>query len=180
MMPISSSGEILCRIADWNTGHMVSILWEDKIFEVDRLWNRTDPGSKEITIRGEEVLDTREKVIIRIKLLEQVIEYHYSDDLDIPEELESFYANLWIEFESWYSSLKDVPTGDLAHIHFGQHLVQMKHDLGASLKDIEVSDTTKIDEWKEQWQEGGISAELPQESNHSVPQVRWAKLEIIK
>jgi hypothetical protein len=53
-----------------------------------------DPGSKEITIRGEEVLDTREKVIIRIKLLEQVIEYHYSDDLDIPEELESFYANL--------------------------------------------------------------------------------------
>jgi hypothetical protein len=46
--------------------------------------------------------------------------------------------------------LKDIPTGDLAHIHFGQHLVQMKNDLGASLKDIEVSDTTKIDNWKEQ------------------------------
>ena len=30
--------------------------------------------------------------------------------------------------------MKDIPTGDLAHIHFGQHLVQMKHDLEKSIR----------------------------------------------
>lgn len=182
IMPITSDGELIVKIWDGNVWHIVTGIWGNgEIFEVDRLWNRTDPWSKEITIRGEKVLDTREKVISRIKILEQSIEYHYSDDVVIPEEIGSFYAWLQEGFESSYVNPKDIPVWDLWEIHFWKYLIEMKNDLIQKLRnDMKISDTTQIDTWKEQWHKAGISTELPEHTDSGIPQVRGTKLEIIK
>ncbi len=186
LMPINSDGEMIVKLWDGNTlkdgskWHIVTSIWGNgEIYEVDRLWNRTDPWSKIITIKWEEILDSREKLITRIKLLEKIIEYHYSDGLDILEEVELFYANLRAEFESWHASLRDIPTGNFAHIHFWMHLVRMKNDLIESLKKMDATDTTQIDKWEKDWREIGISTHLPEESSQAVPKVRWIELKII-
>lgn len=187
ILPITFSGELIVKLWDGNIlenggmWHMVTILWGDgEIFEVDSFWNRTDPWSKIEDMSVWEILDTREKVIERIKLLERVIEYHYNDDLEIPEDVWIFYSNAGQKYEAWYASWKDIPTGDMAHIHFWQHLIDMKNDLTQALKKMSVSDTTQVEQWKKDWLKAGISKNLPEEVQENIPPIRGKKLRIIK
>lgn len=128
VLPISSNGEVISVIDEGNTWYIVSVIGESRIFEVDKFGT---PLDEEVIVEsGSELLDTREKVVERIKLLERIISYHYNVSTDIPEEDEQFYIDRKIEF----SGEKESASENLLEIHFGKYLTEMKNDLVEALK----------------------------------------------
>lgn len=176
VFPINSDGEIICKIADGVVWSIVNVVWRNEIYEVDRLGNRTDRVNNIIEIQWEERLDTREKIVARIKLLTRILRYHLSDYFEISEEEEQYYADLWNAYKSKMLVKNHEPNGDEIYHGCTRHLQNMIEELSIKLKNIEPSDTTMIQPLIDSGIAPGVQKELPEakvpkQSQHS----RWEK-----
>lgn len=138
--PISSDGEILCWVDEGNTGHMVSVLWVGIVFEVNKLGVPITESTTDqiITEVGEEVLDTREKVLTRIKLLERIIAWYFdkTETLELSKEDENFYIDESLTFKAKFRRKNKNMSEEIEEIHFWKHLVQLAADLETAFKNM--------------------------------------------
>lgn len=144
VFPINSDGEIICKIADGVVWSIVSVVWRNEIYEVDKLGNRTDRVKNIIEMQWEERLDTREKIVARIKLLERVLRYHLNDDFEISEQEEQYYKQCWDIYEAKMLAKNYEPNWDELYKGLTRYLQTMIEELSIKLKKIKPSDTTMI------------------------------------
>jgi len=161
VVPISLRGEIICKIADSEGWHIISVVWWNSTYEVDRLWNPTDRGNNIIEIKWEERLDTREKIVARIKLLERILRYHLSDNFEISEEEEKYYADLSNAYESKILAKNHEPMWDENYHGCTRYFQDMIAELTIKLKNTKPTDTTMIQALIDTGIKPGVGAQLP-------------------
>lgn len=178
MLPINSDGEILCYLQKGATGHIVNILWDDRIHEVDMFGNSLENEViSEVTDETE--VTTRKDIIASLAALERILAYHKdtADTIELSEADEKIYIDYRIEFNG-QSGEKDISDA-LWDIRLWQFLFRKKLELEDELKNTKVSDHTQIAAWEGQWLEAWTSRELPdvvgQESLASSSIPRWTR-----
>ncbi len=161
VFPINSDGEIICKIADGVVWSIINVIWRNEMYEVDKLGNRTDRVKNIIEIEWEEIFDTREKIVARIKLLEKILRYHLIDDVEISEEEEQYYADLWNIYESNLIAKQKTSIGDAFYHGFTRHIISMIEELSIKLRNTEPSDTLMIQPLLDVGITPGVTRELP-------------------
>ena len=161
MIPINPDGEILCHMQKGDRGHVVNILWDDRVHEVDTFWNSLE--NEVITEVDDEKPMTRREIILSIEILERILT-HYNDQTwksELSEADEQVYIKYTEEFDGQPENEK--LADNMRDIHLWYYLVKKRKELEAMLKDTKASDHTQIADWELQWLEAGTSQELPEE-----------------
>lgn len=178
MIPINPDGEILCHLQKGETGHVVNILWDDRIHEVDMFGNSLENEViSEVTDETE--VTTRKDIIASLAALDRILAYHKdkTDSIELSEADEQIYVNYGKEFDE--QTEEKYISGTLWDIRLWQFLFGKKFELEDELKNTKASDYTQIAAWEWEWLEAWTSRELPDavegeaQASSSVP--RWTR-----